>query len=105
MSSKSRRMNTKKTGYVINEADFVPARTRIKLTTGDRIRILREFKGWTQEELARRSGISATNLSLLENDRVEIGKKRAFQIAKAFGVHPATIMYPGIQARDISQAA
>src|SRR3989344_4772680 len=105
MSSKSRRMNIKKAMNVINEADFVPARTRIKLTSGDMIRFLREGKEWTQEKLARRSGISATNLSLLENDRVAIGKKRAHQIAKAFGVHPAVIMYPGIEARDISRAA
>ncbi|OGR82512.1 MAG: hypothetical protein A2901_00395 [Elusimicrobia bacterium RIFCSPLOWO2_01_FULL_54_10] len=105
MSLKSRRIVTRTGNRIYYEDEFVPARRRINLTSGDMIRFLREAKEWTQEELARRSGISATNLSLLENDRVDIGKKRAFQIAKAFGVHPATIMYPGIQARDISQAA
>ena len=98
-------MNTKKAAYTINEADFSPARQRTKLTSGGMIRFLREGKEWTQEKLAQKSGISATNLSLLENDRVDIGKKRASQIAKAFGVHPATIMYPGIEARDISRRA
>ena len=98
-------MNTKKTAYVINESDFVPARQRVKLTSGEMIRFLREFKEWTQEELARRSGITATNLSLLENDRVDIGKKRAVQIAKAFGVHPAMIMFPGYQSRESSRRA
>jgi transcriptional regulator with XRE-family HTH domain len=34
------------------------------------------LKGWTQAELARRPGISPTNISLLENEKVEIGKKR-----------------------------
>jgi len=39
--------------------------------------MLRELKGWTQGELANRCGISATNISLLENEKVEIGKKGA----------------------------
>lgn len=63
-------------------------------SSGDAIRQLREEKGWTQQELARRSGITATNLSSLENGHIEIGKKRAEQIAHAFGVHPAAIMFP-----------
>ena len=33
-------------------------------------------------------------MSLLENNKVDIGKKRAEQIANAFGVHPAIIMFP-----------
>jgi len=49
--------------------------------------MLRELKDWTQAELAERSGISPTNLSLLENGNVDIGKRRAEQLAKAFDVH------------------
>jgi len=56
--------------------------------------LLRELKGWTQGELARHSGISVTNISLLENKKDEIGKRRAEQLAKAFNVHPAIIMFP-----------
>ena len=74
-------------------SEFVPARPHAPLTTGEVIRMLRELKGWTQAELANRCGISATNISLLENGRVEIGKKRVQQMAKAFGVHPAIIMF------------
>ena len=84
---------------------FVPAKSHAKLTTGEVIRMLRDLKGWTQAELADRSGISATNLSLLENDRVEIGKRRAEQLAKAFDVHPAIIMFPEYEAREIQAAA
>ena len=41
--------------------------------------MLRELKKWSQKELAERSGISETNISLLENDNVsnsaaDIGK-------------------------------
>ena len=89
----------------INKNDFVPARQRARVTSGEVIRILREKKEWTQQELARRSGISATNLSMLENDRIDIGKKRAQQLARAFGVHPAIIMFPEYESLDIRRAA
>ncbi|MBI5847907.1 MAG: helix-turn-helix transcriptional regulator [Nitrospirae bacterium] len=85
--------------------EFVPAKPHGGLTSGEVIRMLRDLKGWTQEELAKRSGISATNLSLLENNRVEIGKKRVEQLAKAFGVHPAIIMFPEYEAAEIERAA
>jgi len=84
---------------------FTPAKPHAKLTSGEVIRMLRDLKGWTQAELARRSGISATNLSLLENDRVEIGKRRVEQLAKAFEVHPAIIMFPEYESNEIQNAA
>jgi transcriptional regulator with XRE-family HTH domain len=85
--------------------DFVSAQPHANLTTGQVIRMLRELKGWTQETLAQRSGISATNLSLLENDKVDIGKKRVEQIARAFDVHPAIIMFPEYEAKEIAKVA
>ncbi|MBI3345246.1 MAG: helix-turn-helix transcriptional regulator [Gammaproteobacteria bacterium] len=85
--------------------EFVPAKPHAKLTSGEVIRMLRELKGWTQAELAKRSGISATNISLLENDKVDIGKKRVEQIANAFDVHPAIIMFPEYEAKEIQKAA
>ncbi|MCB4757273.1 MAG: helix-turn-helix transcriptional regulator [Elusimicrobia bacterium] len=89
----------------INEDDFVPARRHARVSSGEVIRILRDKKGWTQDELARRSGISPTNLSMLENDRIDIGKKRAEQLAGVFGVHPAIIMFPEYEAEEIRKAA
>jgi transcriptional regulator with XRE-family HTH domain len=85
--------------------EFVPAKRHAVLTTGEVIRMLRELKGWTQRELAARCGISVTNLSLLERERVEIGKKRAERIANAFGVHPAIIMFPEYEGSKIIQVA
>lgn len=89
----------------LEKAKFVPAKAHAKVTTGEVIRMLRELKGWTQTELAKRSGISATNISLLENDKVEIGKKRVEQIAKAFAIHPAIIMFPEYEGKEIQRAA
>ena len=84
---------------------FVPAKPHAKLTTGEVIRMLRELKIWTQAELAQRCGISATNIGLLENDKVEIGKKRVEQLAKAFNVHPAIIMFPEYEGKEMQKAA
>ena len=85
--------------------EFVPAKPHAQLTTGEIIRMLRELKGWTQAELTKRSGISATNISLLENNKVDIGKKRVVQIANAFDIHPAIIMFPEYEAKEIQKAA
>lgn len=87
------------------EKTFVHAKAHTKLTSGRVIRMLRELKEWTQEDLAKRSGITATNLSLLENDKIEIGKKRAEQLAGAFDVHPAIIMFPEYEAQEIRKVA
>jgi len=85
--------------------ELVPATSHAILSTGQVIRMLRDLKGWTQEQLAVRSGISATNISLLENEKVDIGKKRAMQLATAFGVHPAIIMFPEYEAAEIARVA
>lgn len=84
---------------------FATAETHSSLTSGEVIRMLRELKGWTQKELTKRSGISITNLSLLENEKIDIGKKRAEQIANAFDVHPAIIMFPEYEAIEIKRAS
>ncbi len=85
--------------------EFVPAEQHATLTTGEVIRMLRELKGWTQEQLAEQSGLNAKNISLLENGRIDIGKKRAEQLANAFGVHPAIIMFPEYESDLIGKAA
>lgn len=69
-------------------------RQHAHLSAGKTIAMLRELKGWTQADLAKHSGIAATNISSLENGRMDLGKQRAIALAKAFNVHPATIMFP-----------
>ncbi len=86
-------------------SEFSPATQHATLTTGETIRMLRELKGWTQEQLAEQSGLHAKNISLLENGRIDIGKKRAEQLARAFGVHPTIIMFPEYEADLIGKAA
>ena len=85
--------------------EFASAKKHAVLTTGEVIRMLRELKGWTQEDLAKRCGITATNISSLENGKIEIGKKRAEQLAEAFKVHPTIIMFPEYEEGEILKAA
>jgi transcriptional regulator with XRE-family HTH domain len=89
----------------IKKEEFGPAKKYADLTTGEVIKMLRELKGWTQEELSKRCMINATNISLLEHDKLEIGKRRAEQLAKAFEVHPAIIMFPEYESEEIKKAA
>lgn len=84
---------------------FIPAASHTRLVPGQVIRMLRDLKRWTQTPLAERSSISATNISLLEHERVDIGKKRAEQLARAFDVHPAIIMFPEYEAKEIARVA
>ena len=89
----------------MKKSEFLPASQHASVTTGEAIRMLRELKLWTQEELAEKSGINAKNISLLENDKIDIGKKRAEMLAKAFGIHPAIIMFPEYEAELIRKVA
>jgi transcriptional regulator with XRE-family HTH domain len=89
----------------MNKNQFVPAKCHAILTTGEAIRMLRELKGWTQVELAEKSGVNSKNISMLENDRIDIGKKRTEHLAKAFGVHPAIIMFPEYESDLMQQVA
>ena len=88
-----------------NKDDFKPAKQHAILSTGEVIKMLRELKGWTLEELATRCKINATNISLLEHNRVDIGKKRALLLADAFKVHPAIIMFPEFGTDMVNRAA
>ena len=89
----------------INKSNFKPAKQHAILTTGEVIKMLRELKGWTQEELSKHCAINSKNISMLENNKLEIGKKRAEQLAKAFDVHPAIIMFPEYESKEIQKAA
>jgi len=89
----------------IKKSNYKTAKQHTILTTGEVIRMLRKLKGWTQEELAKYCSINAKNISMLENDKVEIGKKRVLQLATAFDVHPALIMFPEYEAKEIQKVA
>src|SRR3989442_15617050 len=58
-----------------------------KTALGQRIRRLRQEKGWTQEDLERESGISQVYISRLESGATATGRVDTFSpLAKALGV-------------------
>ena len=89
----------------IKKSNYKPAQQHTILTTGEVIKMLRELKGWTQEELSKYCSINAKNISMLENDKLDIGKKRAVQLANSFNIHPAIIMFPEYESKEIQKAA
>ncbi|MCF6234607.1 MAG: short-chain fatty acyl-CoA regulator family protein [Rhodobacteraceae bacterium] len=59
--------------------------------TGSRIRERRLIAGIRQAELARRIGISASYLNLIEHNRRRIGGKLVLDIARVLGVEPSML--------------
>jgi transcriptional regulator with XRE-family HTH domain len=76
---------------------FRPAKRRAEVSVGESVRIVRELQGFSQNELARLSGIPQATLSAIENDRVRLGVERAKVLAQALRCHPAVLVFPGWQ--------
>jgi transcriptional regulator with XRE-family HTH domain len=66
-------------------------------TVGKRIRIARNRLVWTQEDLAKATGLTNVTISRLENDQIE-GTPRQSTLRKlgaALGVDPAWLVFGG----------
>jgi len=50
----------------------------------NRLRVLRAERGWTQEELARRLGVSRQAVIAIENEKYDPSLALAFRIARVF---------------------
>ena len=75
-------------------SQFRPAKLRAEVSIGESVRIIRELQGFSQNELARLSGIPQATLSAIENDRVRLGVERAKVLARALRCHPAVLVFP-----------
>ncbi len=60
----------------------------MKKETGHKIRQIRELKGFTQEYIADKLGISQRAYSKIENNQTKIDWERITKIAEVFGVDP-----------------
>ena len=74
---------------------FRAARTRIEVSPGESVRILRELQELSQNQLAALTGISKAALAAIENGRVNLGIERAKVLARALECHPAVLVFPG----------
>ena len=63
-------------------------------TIGDKIRMQRLIKNYSQEYMAFMLGISQPAYSKIERNETEIRLKRVYEIADVLGVDPFTLMPP-----------
>lgn len=73
---------------------YTPAKQRVRLRSGDVVKLAREMLGFTQAVLAKKTGISASHLSEIESNKLEIGRQRALLLAKALKMPAPYIMFP-----------
>jgi len=66
------------------------------------LRALRELKGLSQNRLAELTGMSQSNISAIENGARHVGRERAIVLAKALKVHPAVILFPDFDIREVA---
>lgn len=76
-------------------SDFIPARTRIEVSPGESLRILRELQVLGQNELAELCDIPQSTISGIETGRIDLGVERAKRLARALRCHPAVLVFPG----------
>lgn len=77
--------------------DYQPARIYARLSRAEALGMTRKLKGWTQADLAARSGVAQAAISSIENGRIDMGLDRAERLARALGVHPASLAFPNWQ--------
>jgi len=69
--------------------------TDICVRVGNRIRELRQAKGWSQQLLADHAQIERSHLTRLEEGRKEAGLRVLERIADALDVEPADLLRRG----------
>ena len=74
--------------------EFLNSLDDTKFTVGMSVRAYRKRWGFTLQQVANLTGISKSHLSSIENDRIDIGLKRAELLAAAFLIHPRMILFP-----------
>lgn len=67
---------------------------QVEATPGKVVRAFRKNFGITLEELEAVTGISQSNLSAIENDKIDLGVRRAELLAAALGLEPSVILFP-----------
>lgn len=64
------------------------------VTPGEQVQKLRHSWGLTQIELSKLSGISQSNISAIEKNRIKLGRQRTVKLAKVLKVHPGDLLFP-----------
>ena len=64
------------------------------LSPGEALRGIRVMAGISQDEMQEITGIARSNISALENERLEMTSHYAMIFAAALRVHPSEILFP-----------
>ncbi|MEW6186346.1 MAG: helix-turn-helix transcriptional regulator [Thermodesulfobacteriota bacterium] len=83
---------------------YRPAKSRISVSVGESVRIIRQMQELSQNQLANLSGIPQNTISAIENDRVNLGVERAKALAKALKCHPSVLVFPGWELSEEAAA-
>ena len=75
--------------------DYRKAKKMVEVSVGASVKILREFQGMSQNQLAIIVGIPQSTITAIENNRVSLGVERAKVLARALKCHPAVLVFPG----------
>lgn len=59
---------------------------------GNKVKKLRQAKGWSQEELAKRAGLHRTYIGSIERRERNISLINIDRIARAFNLPPVTLL-------------
>lgn len=62
------------------------------MTFGERLKVQRVMRGWTQSELAKRADVSVACVSLTEKSRRKPMLSTAFRFARALGISIYVLM-------------
>ncbi len=84
--------------------DYRKAKKTVDVSVGESVRIMRELQELSQTELADLSGIPQSTISGIENDRINLGIERAKTLARALKCHPAVLVFPGWDIKDLRAA-
>ena len=76
-------------------SEFRKAKTRVRLSPGESVRIMRELQELSQNDLSGATGIPQSTISAIERERVNLGVERAKVLARALKCHPAVLVFPG----------
>jgi len=85
-------------------SEFRRAKPRIRLSSGESVRIMRELQELSQNQLAEAAGIPQSTISAIERERINLGVERAKVLARALKCHPAVLVFPGWDASAESAA-
>ncbi len=85
-------------------SEFRKAKSRVRISPGESVRIVRELQELSQNHLAEAAGIPQSTISAIERERINLGAERAKVLARALKCHQAVLVFPGWDASAESAA-